>query len=310
MKSIELMRDIRDRVLEDFEKGEIPFEKCHYFNPIHNFYTKKHYTGVNNFMLNWLLPGVSNYGAVIGFHQARDMGLKMKKGSKALLIAIPMFIKEKKTREQLEKPVDFIAEKDKKKAESNQSEPEKEKGFLMFKTGYVFPMESFRNFELYKKELEILPLPVGDFIKAVNADIKETIALQPGVMGFYHPLKDYINVLPKDRFTNEDSRFMTILHELIHWTGHKSRLDRFQEKPTHEEYIKEEIIAEFGSAMLCRHFNFQYKTHHSKYLKKYFKALNENKTLFFKLLNRAGESVDFLMGKWLDKTEPIEKVTI
>ena len=47
----------------------------------------------------------------------------------------------------------------------------------------------------------------------------------------------------------------TLFHELVHSTGHKSRLHREQfDNPVRfgaESYSKEELVAELGSSMLC-----------------------------------------------------------
>ena len=46
--------------------------------------------------------------------------------------------------------------------------------------------------------------------------------------------------------------YETALHELAHWTGHKSRLDSSLKNVFgSDEYAKEELIAEFCSAFLC-----------------------------------------------------------
>ncbi len=43
----------------------------------------------------------------------------------------------------------------------------------------------------------------------------------------------------------------TMLHELVHWTGHRSRLGRLFGSFGDERYAFEELVAELGSAMLC-----------------------------------------------------------
>ena len=45
---------------------------------------------------------------------------------------------------------------------------------------------------------------------------------------------------------------LTLLHELIHWTGHRRRLARRSHRhPFDDIYAREELIAELGSALLC-----------------------------------------------------------
>lgn len=73
----------------------------------------------------------------------------------------------------------------------------------------------------------------------------------------FQPKEDVI-VMPRREFFNSPSDYdVTLMHELIHWTGHQSRLDR----ETIKNYSKsdairaeEELIAEIGSVFLAGYF--------------------------------------------------------
>ena len=61
-----------------------------------------------------------------------------------------------------------------------------------------------------------------------------------------------------ERFEGDDEYYSTLYHELVHATGHETRLGRFEGKKTEtrfgsKSYSKEELIAEFGAAFLCAH---------------------------------------------------------
>ena len=62
---------------------------------------------------------------------------------------------------------------------------------------------------------------------------------------------DYV-MLPKRQFFISTSKYYsTLFHEVIHWTGHESRLNRnLKGHNDKESYSFEELIAEMG-AMLC-----------------------------------------------------------
>jgi len=69
---------------------------------------------------------------------------------------------------------------------------------------------------------------------------------------YYSPSIDYINMPKKETFESEEGYYATLFHEAIHSTGHTSRLDRLDLTTFgSEKYSKEELVAEFGSAMLC-----------------------------------------------------------
>ena len=83
--------------------------------------------------------------------------------------------------------------------------------------------------------------------------IVETVGLPihyEGVEAFYRPARDEITMPPRVFFPTVMGFYETLLHELVHATGHESRLARtFGIKGT-EAYAWEELIAEMGSAML------------------------------------------------------------
>jgi ATPase subunit of ABC transporter with duplicated ATPase domains len=68
---------------------------------------------------------------------------------------------------------------------------------------------------------------------------------------FYHPATDSIHLPDKNQFQSADNYYATALHELGHWSGHKSRLDRDLIHPFGSEgYSKEELRAEIASMLL------------------------------------------------------------
>ena len=58
-------------------------------------------------------------------------------------------------------------------------------------------------------------------------------------------------------FKGADHFYNVAFHELTHWTGHKSRLDRdLKNRFGSRSYAAEELIAELGAAFLCAEFGF------------------------------------------------------
>jgi antirestriction protein ArdC len=56
----------------------------------------------------------------------------------------------------------------------------------------------------------------------------------------------------RGRFVDAPHYYSTLFHELIHSTGHESRLNRtFGDRFGDELYSKEELVAEMGAAFLC-----------------------------------------------------------
>lgn len=61
----------------------------------------------------------------------------------------------------------------------------------------------------------------------------------------------------RERFRSAEDYYATLFHELVHSTGHGSRLDRtFATNPApfgSPDYSREELVAEMGAAFLCGH---------------------------------------------------------
>lgn len=69
--------------------------------------------------------------------------------------------------------------------------------------------------------------------------------------GSYSPLFDTLNMYPMHLYKDEVSYYATFFHEMIHSTGHCSRLDRpLRNKFGSPAYAKEELIAEIGASLL------------------------------------------------------------
>ena len=71
----------------------------------------------------------------------------------------------------------------------------------------------------------------------------------------YSPSLDLVKMPGIDEVVSTDEFYSTYFHELAHSTGHPGRLARFSAEAgtfkSKEEYSKEELVAEFTSAMLC-----------------------------------------------------------
>ena len=71
-------------------------------------------------------------------------------------------------------------------------------------------------------------------------------------------MRDYIQVPCREQYKDIMEFYSTLFHEMIHSTGHRDRLGRLDCGTKiagfgSEEYSKEELIAEIGSAFLMNH---------------------------------------------------------
>ena len=110
------------------------------------------------------------------------------------------------------------------RAESSEESPKAAaRPVATFKEGGV-EVNVWRN-PTESKPLEVLQAG-EDMLRNSGADIRHG-----GAKAFYSPFGDYIQMPPKECFTDEPHYYSTALHELAHWTGAKNRLNRLNHAP-------------------------------------------------------------------------------
>ncbi len=102
---------------------------------------------------------------------------------------------------------------------------------------------------------------------------------------YYDSAADQITVPPRGHFKSEGDYYRTVIHEIAHWTGHESRLNRGldEAKRGTPEYAWEELRAEMASAMICSALGVDGGLEdHAAYLDEYVKLLKEDRSAIFK----------------------------
>lgn len=117
---------------------------------------------------------------------------------------------------------------------------------------------------------------------------------------YYQPSADRIVMPTTSQFVSEADYWSTLLHELVHATGHSSRLNRegitsSSRKFGDPVYAFEELIAETGSAFLCAELGIYGDVQHESYLASWLKVLRDDKKAFFRACRFAREASEFLL---------------
>jgi antirestriction protein ArdC len=256
-----------EKILKAMEQGIAPWVSPYAGKPNKNLVSKKEYRGINSLLLNAVATAngfKSPYWAT--FKQATELGLKVKKGSKATMV---VFWK------------DFEVEE----------EEEKTSKRFVLRYYNVFNASQLEGYE--EKESEACNNDVlNDYCKREGIEIK----LANAVASFYAPGSDSI-VLAPTKSEYYDSNFA---HECIHSTGHPKRLGRFElgfiETP---ERSLEELVAEIGASMLC---SIMGKPAHientASYVSSWADFLREDKkTSIIKASSMAQKAVDYILNK-------------
>ncbi len=119
-----------------------------------------------------------------------------------------------------------------------------------------------------------------------------------GDMAFYSPLHDFIQVPPQEAYFEPINWYRTKLHELGHWTGHRSRLDRdFSGKWGKDAYAREELVAELCAAFLCAELRVAPTVRHADYLGAWLEVLKGDNRAIFQAASKASKAADYVMGR-------------
>lgn len=118
---------------------------------------------------------------------------------------------------------------------------------------------------------------------------------------FYQPAVDVINLPPRAAFESAEAFYSTAFHELVHWTGHSSRLDR--EKGSRfgdARYAGEELVAELGAAFISAALGLVSEPHpdHAAYLASWLEALKEKPSRLYHAAKDAEAASRFLLDRY------------
>ena len=122
---------------------------------------------------------------------------------------------------------------------------------------------------------------------------------------FYRPATDSIHLPDKSRFPSADNYYATALHELGHWTGHASRLERDMVHPFGSEgYAKEELRAEIASMILGNELGIGHDSkQHAAYVGSWIKALQDDPLEIFRAAADAEKIQDYVLGLELKQVQ-------
>jgi antirestriction protein ArdC len=112
----------------------------------------------------------------------------------------------------------------------------------------------------------------------------------------YNYVNDVIFLPERNQFRGTVPYYETTLHELAHWTGHKSRLDRnLKNVFGSEDYAKEELVAELCSAFLCADLGFSIGiSNNAAYIQDWIRVLKADSRYIFKAIRSAEDAASFI----------------
>ena len=117
-----------------------------------------------------------------------------------------------------------------------------------------------------------------------------------GNYAFYDSHLDFIGMPQKAAHDACEAYYSTLLHELTHWTGHPTRLNRPGIADIGSAEADEELIAEIGSAFLCAEFGIRNHLRHEGLVLRWIRELGEDPRAIFKASSLAWEARCYLLN--------------
>lgn len=168
----------------------------------------------------------------------------------------------------------------------------------MLKTFTVFNVQQIDGLTLATETVSLEatfdPLPQAEnLFRKSGANI-----IEKGQNAFFRPSTDEVWLPERHLFSDAANFYATGLHELVHWSGGKKRLNReMKGKFGSADYAEEELVAELGSAFLMADLGIDGEVQHESYIASWLKALKNDKRYIFKAASAASNAHRYLMDK-------------
>lgn len=266
---------VTEKIVSKLKEGVVPWRKPWDEMPAVNWKSQKPYRGVNTLLLE---PG--EYAT---FNQVKKAGGHVKKGEKSHLVVFWKMVE----------------------VEDEESEEGGEtKTIPLLRYYNVFNIktqcegiESKRAEERREQD----PLEEGEKIKRGYKDSPQ-VSEAPG-RASYNPSEDTIRIPEKEDFSKVEEYYSTLFHEMVHSTGHETRLNRKEVTKKQiafgdEDYSREELVAEIGAAMLCGVCGIENETieNSASYIQAWIERLENNKKMVVWAASRAQKAADYIRG--------------
>lgn len=267
---------ITDQIIKQLERGVIPWQHAYIGGMPKNGISMKDYNGINIFLLS--VRGFAN-PYWFTFKQVTDASGHVKKGEKGTPIIFWKLYTPKQSNDDIE-------------------EPEEHRVLRYY---YVFNFEQTEGLNAEKYTIK-----AGDFspIQAAEKIVSEYHGA-PAVQhkeqrAWYSPVTDIVNMPAPESFVKPEFYYKTLFHELIHSTGHDSRLNRSLKGNTgfaSASYSKEELIAEMGASFLSGRagiFEAPQLEQASAYIASWITELRGDPALVVKAASQAQKAADYI----------------
>ncbi len=224
---------VTNRIIAELEKGQIPWEKpwTGVRSGAYNRITKRPYSLLNQMLLQ-------HSGEYATFKQWQDLGGHVRKGEKSEIVVFWKIFESKEAN-----------------PDTGEIEIKKIPLLRYYNVFHISQVEGVEPLAPEQLNDEVEPIEAGDKIITdyITREHLNFIECKSN-KAYYSPTNDTVVVPLKEQYSMINEYYSTTYHELVHSSGHKTRLNRLQTGAVasfgSENYSKEELVAEIGSATL------------------------------------------------------------
>ena len=251
---------VYNQIVAAMEQGIIPWRKSWSRSMPRNAMTNRAYNGINFFLLSMTHHKDPRW---LTYNQASKLNGQVRKGEEAMPVILWKWLKD-----------------------------DKDRVFPLLRYYNVFNIDQIDGIELPQTESELAPV--------INYDAEQVIAEYNGpkieLVGCrpcYSPTSDVVKIPSIELFDDSDEYYCTLFHELIHSTGHESRLKRDMKGNNSTE----ELIAELGAAFLCNACGINNTVKNSTaYIQSWLKEFKNDQKMLVHAAGKAQKAANFILG--------------
>lgn len=284
--TMDIYQTVSDRIIQLLEAGTCPWKRswsaCS--GMPRNLVSKKLYRGIKTFLLS-ASPYTSPYW--VTYKQAQALGGNVKKGVKSTAVVFWKWI-DKKDAEGVDTEEINITDK-----------------VPLLRYYNVFNIDQVEGMTAPPSPETIAnPFTLIEMADQIIAGMPHRPDIRHGGNeACYGPVLDYVKLPEPKAFQSPEEYYATAYHELVHSTGHASRVGRkgileFSYFGSHE-YSKEELVAEMGAAFLCGVAGIENGTieNSAAYIAGWLKGLKNDKKLLVQAAAQGQKAADYILNR-------------
>jgi antirestriction protein ArdC len=269
---------ITERILQKLAEGVVPWRKTWRGpEPHQNLVSRRPYRGINVFLL-----GMQGFRSPfwVTFKQIDRLGGRIRKGESGSIVVLWKWIE--KVDPETGKPTDSVP---------------------LLRYYRVWNVEQTDGIEVPQPEaFDFEPIAAAEEILREMPERPPVVHQDLG-KAWYDPWGDRVNLPRPETFESPEEFYCCAYHELIHSSGHRSRLDRpgvvEVVKFGGHAYSKEELVAEMGAAFLCGVAGIEQATlaNSAAYIHGWRRVIGDDPKLVVHAAAQAQKAADFILGR-------------